>query len=77
MEWDSSKILPHYKRHIYKLLYDKITRGTLPIIAVRGPRQIGKTTLQEQMIDDLLHGKRLVSPEQILRIQFDDIKSLI
>jgi predicted AAA+ superfamily ATPase len=73
---DSSKILPPYKRHIYKTLYDKMTRGHQSIIALRGPRQVGKTTLQEQMIDDLLHGKRLVGAAQILRIQFDDIKSL-
>jgi predicted AAA+ superfamily ATPase len=73
---DSSKTLPYYKRHIYRTLYDKMTRGHLPIIALRGPRQVGKTTLQEQMIDEMLHGKRLVGPDQILRIQFDDIKSL-
>ncbi len=73
---DFSKKLPHYKRHIYKILYDKMTRGNLPIIALRGPRQVGKTTLQEQMIEDLLHGKRLVEAKQILRIQFDNIKSL-
>jgi predicted AAA+ superfamily ATPase len=73
---NSLKRLPHYKRHIYRKIYDKLTRGNLPIIALRGPRQVGKTTLQEQMIDDLLHGKRLVDAKQILRIQFDDIKSL-
>lgn len=73
---DSSKPLPSYKRHIYNVLYNKLTRGHLPIIAVRGPRQVGKTTLQMQMIDELLHGKRLVGAEQILRIQFEDIKSL-
>lgn len=73
---DSSQKLPYYKRHIYRTLYEKMTRGRFPIIALRGPRQIGKTTLQKQMIDELLHGKRLVKAEQILRIQFDEIKSL-
>lgn len=73
---DSSKPLPPYKRHLYAMLYNKITRNGLPIIAVRGPRQVGKTTLQLQMIDELLHGKRLVGAEQILRIQFEDINSL-
>lgn len=73
---DSWKCLPRYKRHIYRLLFEKVTRSRLPIIAVRGPRQVGKTTLQGQMIDDLLYSKRLVKPEQILRVQFEDIKSL-
>lgn len=70
------KKVPKYKRHIYQALYEKFTKGKLQILALRGPRQVGKTTLQEQMINELLYGKRLVGAEQILRIQFDDIKSL-
>ena len=38
---------------------------------MRGPRQVGKTTLQYQLIEALL-GKG-VDPERILRVQFDEL----
>ena len=45
-----------------------------PIVAVRGPRQVGKTTAQLQIIEDLLtDGAR---PNTILRVQFDELGSL-
>lgn len=75
-EGGMQKASPTYRRTIYDSLYDKLTRKLYRIIAVRGPRQVGKTTLQSQMIDDLLHRRRLVSPAQILRVQFDDLTSL-
>ena len=68
--------IPRYRRTIYNSLYDKVTRRLYRAIAVRGPRQVGKTTLQSQMIDDLTNRRRLASPAQILRVQFDDLKSL-
>jgi predicted AAA+ superfamily ATPase len=70
------KSVPQYRRSIYQTLFDKITTGSMPIVSVRGPRQSGKTTLQLQMINDILIRKRLVKPAQILRIQFDDLPSL-
>jgi len=42
---------------------------------LRGPRQVGKTTLQEHIIDHLLH-REDVNPRRILRVQFDEIPSL-
>ena len=45
-----------------------------PIVAVRGPRQVGKTTAQLQVIEDLL--AEGVRPNTILRVQFDDLGSL-
>ena len=70
-----AKPVPTYRRSIYQTLYEIMTRGTTPVIAVRGPRQAGKTTLQFQMIEDILI-RRLVKPRQILRIQFDEVPSL-
>jgi predicted AAA+ superfamily ATPase len=44
------------------------------ILVIRGPRQIGKTTLQQQIVSQLLEDN--VSPKRIFRIQFDDLPSL-
>lgn len=48
--------------------------GLSPATVVRGPRQIGKTTLLNQIIDSLL--REGVSPRRILRLQFDDLPEL-
>jgi predicted AAA+ superfamily ATPase len=45
-----------------------------PIVVVRGPRQVGKTTAQLQIISDLL--EEGVPPTSILRVQFDELDSL-
>ena len=58
--------------------YDLVLRGLrsqlAPITVLRGPRQVGKSTLQNQAIDQLLRDG--VSPMRILRVQFDDLHSL-
>jgi len=41
---------------------------------LKGPRQVGKTTLLNQVIDTLL--KEGISPTRIFRVQFDELKSL-
>ena len=73
---DSMGKIPVFKRSIYKTLYESVTRGRYKIVALRGPRQVGKTVLQEQMIQDLLERKRIVSPRQVLRVQFEDLSFL-
>ncbi|MDR1493473.1 MAG: AAA family ATPase [Planctomycetaceae bacterium] len=73
---DSSRKIPESKRRAYRVLFDSLLKGSFQIVALRGPRQVGKTTIQQQMIRDLLEKKRLVSPQHIIRIQFDDLKSL-
>ena len=74
---DSMGTVPKFKRNIYKTLYENVTRGRYKIVALRGPRQVGKTVLQMQMIHDLLNNKRVAfSPQQILRVQFDDLSFL-
>jgi predicted AAA+ superfamily ATPase len=66
---------PDYKRTIYTDIFRKFTRGDSSVISVRGPRQIGKSTLQLQTIRDLIL-TRIAGPAQILRIQFDDLQCL-
>lgn len=48
--------------------------GIAPVVVVRGPRQVGKTTAQFQLISDLL--SEGVPPTSILRVQFDELVSL-
>ncbi|WP_437869604.1 ATP-binding protein [Sorangium sp. So ce363] len=46
-----------------------------PIVVVRGPRRVGKTVAQLQVIESLLSDG--VSPNRILRVQFDDVAGLL
>jgi len=45
-----------------------------PIVVLRGPRRVGKTTVQEQFINDLL-ARDSIEGSRIFRVQFDDIES--
>ena len=67
--------LPPYRRWAFHIALKKLQAGVAPIVALRGPRQVGKTTLQEQVIDHLL-STGTVQPHHILRVQFDEIPSL-
>ena len=62
--WPFAKLLAHMS----------LERPLAPIMVLRGPRQIGKTTLQYQLIEHLL--SKGFDPKRILRIQFDDLQSL-
>lgn len=48
-----------------------LLNGLSPATVVRGPRQIGKTTLLNQIIDSFL--SEGIAPRRILRLQFDDL----
>lgn len=73
-EGQSMPLIPPYRRWAYNKLRQRLADPIAPIVVVRGPRQIGKTTLQLQIIDSLL--KEGVSPRRILRVQFDELPSL-
>ena len=68
-------VIPEYRRVVFDSALRKLHGGLAPIIVVRGPRQVGKTTLQQQIIAHL-QAKEGVSPNHILRVQFDEIPSL-
>ncbi|MCS6806374.1 MAG: AAA family ATPase [Blastocatellia bacterium] len=53
----------------------RLKSGLSAVTVLRGPRQVGKTTLQEHIIDHLLH-REDVDPRRIFRVQFDEIPSL-
>jgi predicted AAA+ superfamily ATPase len=74
-EGKPGKPLPQYRRWAFDTVLKKLKSGLAPAIVLRGARQVGKTTLQEQLIEYLLHEEG-VEPRRILRVQFDEIPSL-
>jgi predicted AAA+ superfamily ATPase len=68
-------LLPQTRRHIVKNMKKRLERKLAPIVVVRGPRQIGKTTAQLQFISDLLDSG--TSPRNIFRMQFDELPELV
>lgn len=67
--------LPPNRRWLFDTALQRLKSGLAPITVLRGPRQVGKTTLQEHIIDHLLHRER-INPQRIFRVQFDEIPSL-
>lgn len=68
-------VLPKFRRWAFRTTLKKLDSGLAPITVLRGPRQVGKTTLQQQLIDHLITEKD-VSGRRILRVQFDELPSL-
>lgn len=69
-----SRMLPPRRRRVVDEIHRSIDQKLAPITVVRGPRQVGKTIAQLQVIADLLD--RGVPPRNILRVQFDDLAGL-
>lgn len=69
------RVLPAYRRWAFQALLRRLEARLAPAVVLRGARQVGKTTLLEQLITHLLIEKR-VDPRRILRVQFDEIPSL-
>ena len=65
---------PRTHRHLVPQIRRRLDSDIAPIVVVRGPRQVGKTTAQFQIIVDLLDEG--VPPTNILRVQFDELASL-
>ncbi|MEP0775675.1 MAG: ATP-binding protein [Acidobacteriota bacterium] len=61
--------LPPMRRWTFEPVLNNLTRGLTPATVLRGPRQVGKTVLMNQVITTLLDAG--VHPRRILRIQFD------
>ncbi|HEY4760924.1 MAG TPA: ATP-binding protein [Thermoguttaceae bacterium] len=68
-------VLPRTKRHLVGMIHKRLELRLAPIIVVRGPRQIGKTTAQLHVLQDLL--ERHVSPQHLFRVQFDELPEII
>ncbi len=74
--WKGEKgmVLPLVRRDFVETIHRRLQLKLAPIVVVRGPRQVGKTTAQLQVIDDLL--SRGISPNQILRVQCDALPEI-
>ncbi|MCX7673877.1 MAG: AAA family ATPase [Thiobacillaceae bacterium] len=74
--WQGERLygLPALRRWAFAAVMRGLTDGMAPITVLRGPRQIGKTTLLNQAIDALL--AQGVDARRILRVQFDDLPVL-
>ncbi|HET6385081.1 MAG TPA: ATP-binding protein [Armatimonadota bacterium] len=66
--------LPTTRRHLAPAIHQRLKTRLAPAVLVRGPRQIGKTTAQLQVIQDLL--KDGVDPRGLFRVQCDDLSTL-
>jgi predicted AAA+ superfamily ATPase len=64
--------LPVFRRWPFAKLRERLLHPVAPILLLRGPRQVGKTTLLEQLIETLLREEG-VAAERIFRVQFDEL----
>lgn len=69
-----TKPLPATRRHLVRQIQSRLERKLAPIVVVRGPRQIGKSTAQMHVLEDLLSAH--VPPRCLLRVQADELPSL-
>lgn len=67
-------VIPPYRRWPFAKLLARLNQPLASILVIGGPRQIGKTTLQLQLVQALV--AQGVEPRRILRAQFDDLPSL-
>lgn len=64
--------LPPLRRWLFEPTLQRLKTGLAPVTVLRGPRQVGKTTLQEHIIQHLIKHEG-INPRRIFRIQFDEI----
>jgi|GEM_PF-5742927 len=67
--------LPPVRRWAFPVAMRRLRQGLTKVTVLRGPRQIGKSTLIRQMIDDLLG--QGVPARSILMVQFDELPGLL
>jgi predicted AAA+ superfamily ATPase len=67
-------VLPPHRRHLVGQIHRRLEWKLAPIVVVRGPRQIGKTTAQLHFVEDALQAG--VEGRRILRVQFDDLREM-
>src|SRR4029450_4652058 len=66
--------LPRLHRWAFDAVLSGVQRGLTPATVLRGPRQVGKTTLLNQVIDSLL--AQGVAERRIFRVEVDELPGL-
>lgn len=74
--WRGERVfgIPPIRRWAFDVLRRGVKRPLAPVTVLRGPRQIGKTTLLNQLIDEFLSDG--MDSRRIFRVQFDDLPDL-
>ena len=74
--WRNERIadLPPIRRWAFSPVRESLVNGLSAATVLRGPRQIGKTTLLNQLIQNLLDEG--CDGQRLLRLQFDDLPGL-
>lgn len=67
-------VLPLTRRHLVEQIHRRLRLRLAPAVVVRGPRQIGKTIAQLQVLGDFLN--RGVPAKNIFRVQADELPAL-
>ena len=73
-EGKSLPVLPATRRHLVGAIHKRLQVRLAPIVVVRGPRQIGKTTAQLHVLQDLLD--KGVPPTNVFRVQCDELPEI-
>lgn len=66
--------VPRMRRWAFESALRGVKNGLTPATVLRGPRQVGKTSLINQVVQSLLDEG--IAPRRILRLQFDDLPEL-
>ncbi len=74
-EGEPMRRVPPFRRWLFAPLLHRLRQGLAPITVLRGPRQVGKTVLQQQVIHHLLTQQE-VAARRIFHVQFDDLPAL-
>src|SRR5690348_9631565 len=74
--WEGKPLpaLPATRRHLVGQIHRRLELRLAPVVVVRGPLQVGKTTAQLQVVQDLLG--RGVPPRNVFRVQADELPEL-
>ena len=74
--WRGERIanVPAMRRWAFAPILDGVRNGLTAATVLRGPRQVGKTSLMNQVIQALLDEG--VAPKRIFRLQFDELPQL-
>ena len=67
--------LPPVRRWAFPVAMHRLRKGLTKVTVLRGPRQIGKSTLIRQMIESFLNEG--VPPQSIFMVQFDELPGLL
>ncbi|MBP7054028.1 MAG: AAA family ATPase [Phycisphaerae bacterium] len=68
-------LVPPVRRWAYPVAMRRLQNGLTKVTVLRGPRQIGKSTVLRQMVDELL--RQGVPARSIFMVQFDELPALL